>query len=587
MPAISVFLRQAADIFGRKWWEKGLLAGLIYLATTRDRLEKNNLHDSYTAVDYPVATCTPETRFARTLDGTCNDLEKPAMGSLGYRFGRNIPVEKGFADESKFFEPNPRAIGQKLLLRDTFKPATTINMFVLSWIQFQVHDWMDHERAWGSPVDVPLPQGDPLAASGQKLFLPRSVPDASQKNASRPKAFKNKVTHWWDLSQIYGTDTQTNQRVRTGVDGKLRLAENGLIPFDNDGVEITGFKDNWWSGLSMLHNIFTREHNAICDMYKAKHPDWNDQKLHDMARLVLTAVNAKIHTVEWTPGILQNNILKTAMQTNWDGILPDILDGWQGGPILTGIVGGKKNLHNVPFSLTEEFTSVYRFHSLLPDNIDVLDRKTGKSTGRVYHLPTITFAGSRKFMTENDLADLVYTFGTGNPGALTLNNYPAWLMNLTKPGEPYTIDLATTDVYRDRERGVPRYFEFRRLFGLPEFKTFADVNPKKEVQDLLASVYRSPEDIDLLVGTLAEEPRPDGYGFSDTAFQLFVLMASRRLFTDRFLTDDYKPEIYGKEGLDWIEKQGNFKSLLTRHFPDLKPAMDTVDNPFKPWKVKA
>ncbi|KNC99779.1 uncharacterized protein SPPG_05157 [Spizellomyces punctatus DAOM BR117] len=525
MPAISLFVRQAADIFGRKWWEKGLLAGLIYLATFRDRAEKNNLHDSYTAVDYPVATCTPENRFARTLDGTCNDLEKPAMGSLGYRFGRNIPVEKAFADESKIFEPNPRAIGQKLLLRDTFKPATTINMFVLSWIQFQVHDWMDHERAWGSPVDVPLPQGDPLAASGQKLFLPRSVPDASQKNSSRPNAFKNKVTHWWDLSQIYGTDTQTNQRIRTGVDGKLRLAENGLLPFGDDGLEITGFKDNWWSGLSMLHNIFTREHNAICDMYKAKHPDWNDQKLHDMARL--------------------------------------------------------------PFSLTEEFTAVYRFHSLLPDNIDVLDRKTGKSTGRVYHLPTITFAGSRKFMTENDLADLVYTFGTGHPGALTLNNYPAWLMNLTKPGEPYTIDLATTDIYRDRERGIPRYFEFRRAFGLPEFKTFADVNPKKEVQDLLASIYRSPEDIDLLVGTLAEEPRPDGYGFSDTAFHLFILMASRRLATDRFLTDDYKPEIYGKEGLDWIEKQGNFKSLITRHFPDLKPAMDTVDNPFKPWKVKA
>lgn len=102
-----------------------------------------------------------------------------------------------------------------------------------------------------------------------------------------------------------------------------------------------------WSGLAVLHNVFSREHNAICDMFKAKHPDWSDQKLFDMARLVLTAVNAKIHTVEWTPGILQNEILRTAMQTNWDGILPPILDNWQGGPILTGIVGGKKDLKGV------------------------------------------------------------------------------------------------------------------------------------------------------------------------------------------------------------------------------------------------
>ncbi|KAI8907781.1 heme peroxidase [Powellomyces hirtus] len=583
MPAIFI-ARQAAVIFGR-WWQRGLLLGLVYLATTRSKLEKDNLHDSYTAADYPVATCPEEARFARTLDGTCNDLNQPAMGSLGYRFGRNIPIAKAFPDETKLFEPNPRTIGQKLLLRDTFKPATTINMFVLSWIQFQVHDWMDHERAWGSPIDVPLPAGDPLAGTGKKIYLPRSVPDLTQKDPKRPKAFTNKVTHWWDMSQIYGTNTAINQRIRTMTDGKLKLADNGLLPFDADGMEITGFKDNWWSGLAMLHNIFTREHNAICDMYKAKYPAWSDQKLHDMARLVLTAVNAKIHTVEWTPGILQNEILRTAMQTNWDGVLPDILDNWKGGPILTGIVGGKKELHNVPFSLTEEFTAVYRFHSLLPDNIDVRDRKTGKSTGRVYDIPSITFGGSKKMMTENELGDLVFTFGTAMPGALTLNNYPAWLMNLTKPGEPHLIDLATTEIYRDRERAIPRYFEFRRLLGLPEFKTFADVNPDKKVQALLASVYASPEDIDLLVGTLAEQPRPDGYGFSDSAFQIFILMASRRLFTDRFLTDDYKPEIYMKEGINWIEKQGNFKSLITRHFPELKDAMNTVDNPFKPWKV--
>jgi hypothetical protein len=50
------------------------------------------------------------------------------------------------------------------------------------------------------------------------------------------------------------------------------------------------------------------------------------------------------------------------------------------------------------------------------------------------------------------------------------------------------------------------------------------------------------EQIDLLVGSLAESPLPSGFGFSDTFFRIFVLMARRRLESDRFFTDDSTPE---------------------------------------------
>ena len=41
---------------------------------------------------------------------------------------------------------------------------------------------------------------------------------------------------------------------------------------------------------------------------------------------------------------------------------------------LSGLVGlPKPDNHGVPYSLTEEFCSVYRMHSLLPDEIEVLD----------------------------------------------------------------------------------------------------------------------------------------------------------------------------------------------------------------------
>ena len=55
-----------------------------------------------------------------------------------------------------------------------------------------------------------------------------------------------------------------------------------------------------------------------------------------------------------------------------------------------------------------------------------------------------------------------------------------------------------------------------------------------------------------MVGLMAE-PLPEGMGFSDTAFRIFLLMASRRLKSDRFLSQDYRPEIYTKQGIDWVE----------------------------------
>ena len=81
---------------------------------------------------------------------------------------------------------------------------------------------------------------------------------------------------------------------------------------------------------------------------------------------------------------------------------------------------------------------------------------------------------------------------------------------------------------------------------------------------------------------LYAEPLPKGFGFSDTAFRIFILMASRRLKSDRFFTTDYTPKVYTEAGLKWIE-ENSMRSVLLRHFPELAPALEGVDNPFAPW----
>ena len=79
------------------------------------------------------------------------------------------------------------------------------------------------------------------------------------------------------------------------------------------------------------------------------------------------------------------------------------------------------------------------------------------------------------------------------------------------------------------------------------------------------------------------EKRPQGFAFSDTAFRIFILMASRRLNSDRFFTDDYTPEVYTQAGLDWIA-DNSMATVLLRHHPELAAALQGVTNGFAAWQ---
>ena len=59
-------------------------------------------------------------------------------------------------------------------------------------------------------------------------------------------------------------------------------------------------------------------------------------------------------------------------------------------------------------------------------------------------------------------------------------------------------------------------------------------------------------------------------------------MASRRLKSDRFFTNDYTPEVYTPVGLEWLNNS-TMKTVLQRHFPELTPSFQHIDNVFAPW----
>ncbi len=560
------------------------------------------------------------------------------------------------------------------------------------------------------------------------------------------KTTANTVTAWWDASQIYGYDDISQQRVKRDPNDRAKLflvphkdPHSYLPPLticnkdakdcvtdpgnpDWAGQESVAFPDNWNIGLSFFHNVFAREQNVFVDEFRKRaaqtpdadsglrNPDRPDEiiryqdvsadELFEIARLVISAEIAKIHTLEWTTQLLYTEPLYLAMKANWFGLLgkhdlvadalkrvvsklgestdPNRMTSWYSvfasGPGIFGLgnrvfagdfsnkdiwdlsnpghVNGGTNHFGSPFNFPEEFTTVYRLHPMMPDLIEY--REFDKANMIKYKIPVVeTFRGKATGqMRKHGLANWAVSLGRQRIGALSLSNHPQFLQNLPMPRlntATNKLDVAALDLLRDRERGVPRFNEFRRQYGLKTLTGFDDFvdkrlpaeSPLRREQENLAELMReiygqhrcdaskvitdaqlnddgSPindclghpdrrlvdniEDLDTVVGWLAEPVRPHGFAISETQFQVFILNASRRLFSDRFFTSSFRPEFYSNFGIAWVNNNGPdgkrteqgepnghlqevspLKRVLLRTIPELSQQLARVLNAFDPW----
>ena len=328
------------------------LVQILKLAHMRETLFANNLVRPYpegakTAFYGTVEEPPSEVRRWRTADGSWNNVERdpdgrfdPMVGAAYTRFFRNVGDDRGLEAVRPRANPATDPVSVRELSRALFAPkgerqlVPFLNLWAAVWIQFMNHDWISHGQGDPDRSDaLPLAERRSVAHAVRprpaRVRRTRRRPDAP---ARRPRAdrttFINEVTHWWDGSQLYGSDRHTQAKLRSGVDGKLTVTDDGLLPVDPDtGTEQTGFSRNWWVALGAIHTLFVREHNAICDRLQAAHPDWDDEALFQTARLVNAAVMAKIHTVEWTPAILPNRTLHDGMFSNWYGLVTSLFGG--------------------------------------------------------------------------------------------------------------------------------------------------------------------------------------------------------------------------------------------------------------------
>ncbi|KAI3704774.1 hypothetical protein L1987_75003 [Smallanthus sonchifolius] len=580
------------DRLGIQWHRLPVFLGLVYLAIRR------YLHDEYSLLNVgktPVGVrFNPRDFPFRTADGKFNDPFNDGAGREGNFFGRNMrPVDQ----KDMLLKPDPMVVATKLLARrklvDTGKQ---FNMIATSWIQFMIHDWIDHlEETNQIELKAPTEVANQCPLKSFKFYKTKEV-DTGFYDIN--EGHLNIRTPWWDGSAVYGSNSSKLQKLRTFEDGKLKIGEDGLLEHDNDGVPLSGDVRNGWIGLSTLQSLFILEHNKICDALKKEYHDLVDEDLYRHARLVTSAVIAKIHTIDWTVELLKTDTLHVTMRANWYGLLGKRFKdtfGHVGGAILGGLVGLKKpNNHGVPYSLTEEFVSVYRMHSMLPDQLLIRDVNStpgpNKSLNVTKTIDMMNLIGRRgeKQLSEIGLRTQMVSMGHQACGALELWNYPAWLrdvvpQNVDGTDRPDPVDLPSLEIYRDRERNVARYNEFRRSLFLIPITKWEDLTDDKKAINALREVYDdNVEQLDLLVG-MAAEKKIKGFAISETAFVIFIIMASRRLEADRFFTSDFNEEVYTKKGLEWVNTTESLKDVLDRHYEKMTDKWMNSASAFTVW----
>lgn len=169
------------------------------------------------------------------------------------------------------------------------------------------------------------------------------------------------------------------------------------------------------------------------------------------------------------------------MNANWDGLakaygipIPGVLSQ----------MGEKKGRTSdnkgTPFCLTEEFAAVYRLHSLSPPGLILGD---GDAKDEFIGLEDLLGDKGRKEMKETKTRpkEMMKSCLHWPCGALMSSNYPNAFRDVA-PTDDYgrdlkrqNIDLAALDLFRDRERGILKFNEFRRQLNLKPYRTWLEL----------------------------------------------------------------------------------------------------------------
>lgn len=468
---------------------------------------------------------------ARTVNGSGNNLENPEWGAAEVTFIRLFPND--YADRSS--EPNlegrpsARAVSNALAAQDeSIENAKGASDYLWQWGQFIDHDIVETPTVDpAEPLDIFVPVGDPRFDpfnTGQvSIALNRSLYD--EVNGVREQI--NAISSYIDASQVYGSDDQRAFALRRlDGSGKLRVTESDhgdLLPyntggFDNAPASSPNFflagdvRANEQAALTAMHTLFLREHNHWAERYAELNSNAMDEEIYQFARMIVAAEIQAITFREFLPVLLGRDAIPEYHGYR-STVRADISNEFGAAAFRIGHSMLSPNLLRVDAEGTEieaghlSLAGAFFNPALIEDEgIDSVLR--GLAAQRCQEL-------------DEKIIDEVRNFLFGPPGA-------------------GGFDLASLNIQRGRDHGIPGYNAVRRGLGLRPALLMGDITRDVRALNALNSLYRNADQLDLWSTALCEEKVP-GSMLGETYQRILVDQFTRLRDGDRFYYEGALP----------------------------------------------
>ncbi|GMV90800.1 MAG: putative peroxidase [Candidatus Hydrogenedentota bacterium] len=467
-------------------------------------------------------------REFRTIDASENNPMHPGWGGAGSELMRLM--EADYADGSSApaggTRLSPRAISNGCVAQTQDIPNShQISDMFWQWGQFLDHDLslvgtMDPVE----PFDVAVPMGDPFfdpMSTGTKVI---PVERSFYRMIDGVREQVNELTAYIDASQVYGSDAVRAQALRKlDGTGRMKMSKGRLLPYNTQGLEnamgtdpsffLAGdIRANEQVALTAMHTVFVREHNWWAKRIRQEYPNMDGEKVYQCARALVAAEMQAITYNEFLPILLGPDALKP-------------------------YVGYKAYINS---GIMNEFaTAAYRFgHTMLSSELKRLD-------ANMQPIPEGHLALADAFFNPTEYSDIgiePYLRGQSFQIAQEVDSFIVDDVRNFLFGPPGSggFDLASLNIQRGRDHGLPDYNAVRVAAGLPARTDFTQISSDPGVQNALASMYASVDDIDLWVGGLAEDHVP-GAIVGETFWTIIKIQFEALRDGDRFWYKEYLP----------------------------------------------
>ena len=490
--------------------------------TSRLNQEDGNAAALSIPASFPAAT--------RTIDGTANHPTHPLWGSANIPFLRL--AENAYADGSDTpsgaNRPSARFISNICAAQSEALPNSRgATDFFWQWGQFLDHDIdltpvVSPEEAFDIQVPTGDPWFDPTHSGTQSIPLERSLYEVI--GGIREQV--NEITAFIDASNVYGSDTERANALRTlDGTGRLKVSEGNLLPFNTVGLPnapsatlqnlfLAGdFRANEQVGLLSMHTLFVREHNYWTDAIRQGNNTLSGETVYQAARAIVAGEMQAITYREFLPVLLGRRALAP-----YRGYQSDVNPG-----------------------IANEFaTAAYRFgHTMLSSEMLRLD-----ATGQPIANGNLSLAGAffRPSLLVEDGIDPILR-GLAAKVAQEVDNLCVNEVRNFLFGPPGAggFDLVSLNIQRGRDHGLADFNQARVDYGLPPVQSMAEINPDPKVQQNLSEAYPNINDIDLWVGGLAET-HVEGALVGETFHTILKDQFERLRDGDRFWYERYLPD---------------------------------------------